>query len=199
MTNLEFKKFPNKDEISVEIEELSTEEKTRFSNNLKDLKKSYVVRTSQNSQNLNLYQSLHNLEEKVNLFQGYHQGQNNYSNGIHSILNEASLACSLDNDETAKLSYKFVSKRDIEITEDKIHSTKKKDEATETFFWFAAYDKLIKTKNLKKIFDFFALENNEKKTIIKEQPIILKDFEIYFDISIYSTKPFIRQKQVRFL
>lgn len=198
MTNLALQKFANKDEISVEIEELSTEEKTRFSNNLKDLKKSYVVRTSQNSQNLNLCQSKYNLQENINLYQDYHQQDYNYNIGIQSILNEASLACSLDNnDETAKLSYKFVSKRDIEITEDKIHLNKKKDETTEIFFWFAAYDKLINTKNLKKIFDFFALEDVEKKLIIKEQPIILKDFEIYFDTSIYAIKPFIRHKQVR--
>jgi hypothetical protein len=198
MTNLAFQNFPNKDESTVEIEELSTEEKTRFSNNLKDLRKSYVVRTSQNSQNLNLIHSKHNLQMGNHLYQNYPEQGNNYINATQSILNEASLACSIDNnEETAKISYKFVSKRDIEITEDKIHSNKQKDEITESFFWFAAYDKLIKTKNLKKIFDFFASEDVDKKEMLKEQPIILKDFEIYFDISIYSTKPFIRQKKVR--
>ena len=50
---------------------------------------------------------------------------------------------------------------------------------------------------MKKIFDFFALEDMDRNEMLKEQPIILKDFEIYFDISIYSTKPFIRQKKVR--
>jgi hypothetical protein len=185
MASLALQYYPSKDESTVEIEELSTEEKTRFSNNLKDLRKSYVVRTSQNSQSLQIMQN------QQTLIQDYVP-----QSPSQSQLNATSLACSIDaSEETAKISYKFVSKRDREIAEDKINSSKKKEETT--FFWFAAYDKLVKTKNLKKIFDFFSQEESEKKEWMKEQPIILKDFEIYFDISIYSTKPFIRQKKVR--
>ena len=118
-----------------------------------------------------------------------------------------------DCEETAKISYKFVSKCELEETQRKLdelnrQQLKEKSNAkSEKFFWFGAYDKLMKTNNLKKIFsfysDFIETENSSLplKLLshnIKEQPIILKDFEIYFDNSSEShfTFPFIRAKKV---
>jgi hypothetical protein len=151
-----------------ETEEFSTEEKTRFSNNLKDLKKSYVLRSSQ------------------------------------SQFNNLSLN---DCEETAKISYKFMSKADRELAEKKIIQTVDKlnkidnisnSKQEQKFYWFAAYDKLIKTKNVKKILKYFEEGEEElnKNDIIKEQAIILKDFEIYFEISNDSTRPYIINKKV---
>jgi len=65
------------------------------------------------------------------------------------------------------------------------------------FFWFAAYDKLINTKNMHKVIKYFsATDDKQAREIVKEQAIILKDFEIYFDIPVNSTKPYIRAKKV---
>jgi hypothetical protein len=63
------------------------------------------------------------------------------------------------------------------------------------YYWFAAYDKLIKVENLQKIFEFYGGEDLLNKNF-KEQSIILKDYEIYFDHNFLNTKPLIRQKKV---
>ena len=62
------------------------------------------------------------------------------------------------------------------------------------FFWFATYDKLMKTKYLLKIFSYynnrpFDSQHNINYNI-KEKTLVIKDFEIYFYEN--SHRPFIR-------
>jgi len=167
-----------------EIEEYSMEEKHKMSNNLRELKKSFFIKSTQSNINFNATSSTSCVVSKN------------------------------DCEETAKINYKFVSKCEIEEAQKKINdlNTKqmkeKSQEPTENFFWFGAYDKLMKTQNIKKIFSFFEENEGEISSLplkllgnsMKEQPIIIKDFEIYFDSSSEShfTYPFIRPKKVNF-
>ena len=75
----------------------------------------------------------------------------------------------------------------------------------EKYYWFATYDKLIKTKKLFKIFSFYniasknsiALGNNDlnnEYAKIKEKKLIINDYEIYY-IKNMNTKPFIRKSK----
>lgn len=155
------------DDTQVVGEELSTEERSRFNNNLKEINKSEPTRISLLD---------HNPTNSL------------ISNQLEDISNE----------ETAKITYKHVSKSEVVKTQIKINTISNKKESEGNCFWFAAYDKLIKEKNLKKIFDFFSDESelNIKRDFEKDQPIILKDFEIYFDTTMNFTKPFLRQKKV---
>ena len=161
------------------------EEKNKISNNLLELKKSFFLKSTQSNINFN-------------------------ATNTTSCLNSKN-----DCEETAKISYKFVSKCELEEAQKKIDELnrqkliEKLGVKTEKFFWFGAYDKLMKTKNLKKILNFYSdIIETENSSLplkllshsIKEQPIILKDFEIYFDNSTEShfTFPFIRAKKVKY-
>jgi hypothetical protein len=176
-----------------EIDEFSTEEKTRFSINRRELKKSCVMRSSESH---------------------IRDNQNNTLDISLNVLN--------DFEETAKISYKFISRADRELAAKKINqhvhvngqgqanshlpsssinlskNILQRDSicsTTERYYWFAAYDKLINTKYFLKILKYFSTgedENiNHNKEILKEQAIILKDFEIFFDLNSNSTKPYI--------
>ena len=83
-------------------------------------------------------------------------------------------------------------------SEDNDINTKDKENQ---LFWFATYDKLMKTKHLIKIFNYYnnkifgpinTINNNNKNLYseIKEKTLIIKDFEICFYEN--SNKPFIR-------
>ena len=159
------------DETQVVGEELSTEERSRFNNNLKEINKSEPTRIS--------------LLDPTPL---------------NSMVSNPILE-DMSNEETAKITYKHISKSEVVKTQIKINTVSNKKENEGNYFWFAAYDKLIKEKNLKKIFDFFSDESelNIKREFEKDQPIILKDFEIYFDTTMNFTKPFLRQKKVNSL
>ena len=87
-------------------------------------------------------------------------------------------------------------RREIEEAQKKLNELnikqmkEKSQEPTENFFWFGAYDKLMKSQNIKKIFSFFAENEGEISSLplkllgnsMKEQPIIIKDFEIYSNV-----------------
>jgi hypothetical protein len=123
--NITYTKTPIRE---YKLEECSTEEKTRFSNNLKDLKKSFV---------------------KV--------GMNSFTNSKFSSsnldYNEA--------EETSKISYKFAPKIVNEQLKLKMNEI---SQNPNTFYWFAAYDKLIKTKHIKKILTYY--ENDIKSDLV---------------------------------
>jgi hypothetical protein len=178
---------PNKQDVTTEIEECSTEEKTKFSNNLKELRKSFVVKKSNSQIQFNM------------------TNRTSPTSGMNS---------KNDFEETVKITYKFLPKFQIEeadkkltLIPEKIVDVKSKSQfKQEKYFWFGAYDKLINTKNMNKILNYYnddITKDKEKdifsKNIIgKEQPIVLKDFEIYFDnnTEFNYAKPFIRQKKV---
>jgi hypothetical protein len=99
---------------------------------------------------------------------------------------------------TNKIDYRYVKKCPIK---DMISSFKNEDNETEVkdkdnqLFWLATYGKLMKTKHLIKIFNYynnkpFESTNNNYINNLKEKTLIIKDFEIYFYKN--SNKPFIR-------
>jgi hypothetical protein len=151
------------------LDEYSIEEKKKMNRNLKDLGKSFQLKTSTSQINFN-------------------------ATNATSCVNSKN-----DCEETAKISYKFISKYDRQAAEEKLSEVTKNikkeiGNARERFCWFAAYDKYTKTKNLKKILNFYS-EFQTESPFLKEQPIIMKDFEIYYETNF--AFPFIRAKKVR--
>ena len=100
---------------------------------------------------------------------------------------------------TNKIDYRYVKKCPIKEMisnykiEDNDNNLKEKDNQ---LFWFASYGKLMKTKHLLKIFNYYNNKpfenqtNNDYNPNFKEKTLIIKDFEIYFNEN--SNKPFIR-------
>ena len=95
---------------------------------------------------------------------------------------------------TNKIDYRYVKKRPIKEMITPYKNESKIITKDNQLFWFATYDKLMKTKYLLKIFNYY---NNRpfdsQRNInynIKEKTLIIKDFEIYFYEN--SNKPFIR-------
>lgn len=65
-----------------------------------------------------------------------------------------------DSEKTAKIQYKNIQKIfTIETKKENFLDKKNK------FYWFAAYDKLMRTKNIKKIFSFYEKEKEENSLI----------------------------------
>ena len=101
-------------------------------------------------------------------------------------------------ESTKKIDYRFYTNYPIVIINN-IYKSKKKENNK---YWFAAYDKLIKRKKILKILNYYDKgrknnENNlnidlyqEKRESIKEQLLIIKDFDIYFMKE--ENKPFIK-------
>ena len=95
---------------------------------------------------------------------------------------------------TNKIDYRYIKKRPIKdiikpYTNDIITT-----DMENQFFWFATYDKLMKTKYLLRIFSYynnrpFDSQHNINYNI-KEKTLVIKDFEIYFYEN--SNRPFIR-------
>ena len=74
-------------------------------------------------------------------------------NNINHLNKSITTVKTPQNEETAKISYKHIKR--IELTS--IPDEKDK------YYWFGAYDKLINTNKLKKIFEFYELD---KKPIV---------------------------------
>jgi hypothetical protein len=125
------------------IEECSTEEKTRFSHNIRELKKSYITK------NNNL--STRDRENNYNTI-----NSNTCNTNLLSVFNNA--------DETIKIQYKFAPKTNAEGVNERVNSLSTYQEEIlkneEKLFWFAAYDKLMKRKNIDKILEFCDKEKN---------------------------------------
>ena len=78
-------------------------------------------------------------------------------------------------------------------------------EKKEKYYWFAAYDKLIKKKNILKIFYFYNLSTKNSIALgnknlydelnnIKEKILEIKNYEIFF-VKNMNNKPFIRKSE----
>ena len=120
----------------------------------------------------------------------------NISNG-EKIENEENFSSSKNNEEnTKKIDYRFYTNYPITIINKSLNDIKNKEKNR---YWLAVYDKLIKKKNILKILNYYEKGKNEKnenvefdinQDCIKEQLLIIKDFDIYF-LKEYN-KPFIK-------
>ena len=114
--------------------------------------------------------------------------------------NEENNSSNKNNEEsTKKIDYRFYTNYPKMIINNSINSVKNKEKKR---YWLAVYDKLIKRKNILKILNYYEKEKNKKETnenlnieeinqeSIKEQLLIIKDFDIYFLKK--QNKPFIK-------
>ena len=97
-------------------------------------------------------------------------------------------------DSTNKIDYRYIKKCPIKEMITPYKNEEKQVFKENQLFWFATYDKLMKTKYLLKIFNYYnnkPFESNNKINYnLKEKTLVIKDFEIYFYEN--SNKPFIR-------
>ena len=105
---------------------------------------------------------------------------------------------------TKKINYKFYSNYPIirtGITFINDYNIKSK----EKYYWFAAYDNLIKTKKLLKIFSFYNIASRDSISFgneklyndfaqIKEKKLEIKNYELYY-VKNNDNKPFIRKSE----
>ena len=121
----------------------------------------------------------------------------NVSNG-EKIESEENFSSSKNNEEsTKKIDYRFYKKYPIKVINKSIDDVKTKEKNR---YWLAVYDKLIKKKKILRILNYYEEEKNKEKNgnnkldinqdSIKEQLLIIKDFDIYF-LKQYN-KPFIK-------
>jgi len=89
-----------------------------------------------------------------------------------------------DVEKTAKIKYKYINSL--------FSSNKKdlKDERKNTYFWFAAYDKLMRSKNIKKIFSFYDKEKNYDKGSVGN--VMTNTFDSKITQGNYSNKKFVK-------
>ena len=95
---------------------------------------------------------------------------------------------------TNKIDYRYVKKRPIKEMITPYKTDINQIDKDNQLFWFATYDKLMKTKYLLKIFNYYNNKPFESQHNLnynfKEKTLVIKDFEIYFYEN--SNKPFIR-------
>ena len=107
----------------------------------------------------------------------------------------------MEQELTNKIDYRYLKKCPVKelISTFKIEEIENENNDNGQLFWFAAYGKLMKTKHLIKILNYYNNKpfeqhnnknNNYSNKILKEKTLIIKDFEIYFHEN--SNKPFIR-------
>ena len=101
----------------------------------------------------------------------------------------------LEPESTNKIDYRYMRKCPIKEMIS-IFKNFEIDNKDNTLFWFATYGKLMKTKHLLKILNYYnnkpfdQQSNSSLSPNFKEKTLIIKDFEIYFHEN--SNKPFIR-------
>ena len=128
----------------------------------------------------------------------------NVSNG-EKFESEENFSSSKNNEEsTKKIDYRFYKKYPIKVINKSIDDVKTKEKNR---YWLAVYDKLIKKKKILRILNYYEEEKNKEKNgnnkldinqdSIKEQLLIIKDFDIYF-LKQYN-KPFIKYIKGNFI
>ena len=95
---------------------------------------------------------------------------------------------------TNKIDYRYIKKCPIKEIISPYSNEVNEVNKENQLFWFATYDKLMKTKYLIKIFNYYNNKPFESHSDLnynfKEKTLIIKDFEIYFYEN--SNRPFIR-------
>ena len=176
----------------------------QLENNFKDSLEGSI---SESKTNLLIPDSLNNTKtsigninnKKNNKIKNINEVDNNKDNIDKNENGEKESIWYNNNEEsTKKIDYKFYTNYPIVIINN-IYKSKKKENKK---YWFAAYDKLIKRKKILKILNYYDKGrksneknlnidlNQEKRESIKEQLLIIKDFDIYFMKE--ENKPFIK-------
>ena len=95
---------------------------------------------------------------------------------------------------TNKIDYRYIKKCPIKEIISPYSNEANEVNKENQLFWFATYDKLMKTKYLIKIFNYYNNKPFESHSDLnynfKEKTLVIKDFEIYFYEN--SNRPFIR-------
>ena len=119
------------------------------------------------------------------------KNKNNISN--NNLENDEKSSGKNNEESTKKIDYRFYTNYPIFI----INNNVKSKEEEKNKYWLAVYDKLMNRKKLIKILNYYDKEinhndinNNINEESIKEQLLIIKDFDIYF--MKQSNKPFIK-------
>ena len=135
------------------------------------------------------------LKKQKNLF------QQNLNNKAKKKSNNKSIKSSNNPiNITTKINYKFYNNNPIAKV-----GINYNNQSKEKYYWFAAYDKLIKTRKLLKLFSFYNIASQDSISLgsdklyndfsqIKEKKLEIKDYEIYF-IKNKGNKPFIRKSE----
>ena len=169
-----------------------------------DFKDSLEGSRSESKTNILIPDSLNNTKSsignnylnRINSKNTIHKKNNNLEENGRKIEQE------INNEEkTKKIDYRFFSQFSFKFGGD----TAKNKEKENNKYWLAVYDKLMKTKKILKILSYYEKEKNKKEKImynnnsnynhmnqdtIKEQLLIIKDFDIYFMKP--SNKPFVK-------
>ena len=118
--------------------------------------------------------------------------KNKNINNNNNIENEEKSSGKNNEESTKKIDYRFYTNYPIII----INNSFKKKEEEKNKYWLAVYDKLMNRKKIIKILNYYEKDNdnnnnnNLNEESIKEQLLIIKDFDIYF--MKQSNKPFIK-------
>ena len=176
----------------------------QIENNFKDSLEGSI---SESKTNLLIPDSLNNTKSSIgNLIQKKNNKKKNINeidinrNNNDKIENKEKDSLWVNNNEenTKKIDYRFYTNYPIVIINN-IYDNRKKENNK---YWFAVYDKLIKRKKILKILNYYNKDRNKNKQkinndlnegneeSIKEQLLIIKDFDIYFMKE--ENKPFIK-------
>ena len=122
---------------------------------------------------------------------------NNGDKGENEEISSSGYGAKNNEEKTKKIDYRFYTNYPILIINNNINSVKIKEKNR---YWLAVYDKLMKRKNILKILNYYEKLNNKSdenqnlndinRDSIKEQLLIIKDFDIYF--MKQSSRPFIK-------
>ncbi len=118
--------------------------------------------------------------------------KNKNINNNNNIESEEKSSGKNNEESTKKIDYRFYTNYPIII----INNSFKKKEEEKNKYWLAVYDKLMNRKKIIKILNYYEKDNdnnnnnNLNEESIKEQLLIIKDFDIYF--MKQSNKPFIK-------
>ena len=172
-------------------------------NNFKD---SLEASISESKTNLLIPDSLNNTKSSIGNLNNKKNNKKkiesyNHNNNIDKCDNDEKDSSAGNNNEesTKKIDYRFYTNYPIVLINNNIHKIKNKEKNR---YWFAVYDKLMKRKKLLKILNYYDKERNKNENKInidinqicqepiKEQLLIIKDFDIYFIKQ--ENKPFIK-------
>ena len=163
-----------------------------------DFKDSLEGSISESRTNILIPDSLNNTKSSIgNNYVIKKNNKNKKRKKIRTMLEKENKLEEIKNNEekTKKIDYRFYSLFSFKFGGD-INKNKEKESNK---YWLAVYDKLMKTKKILKILSYYEKEKNNKEKIIynninqdmiKEQLLIIKDFDIYFMKP--SNRPFIK-------